>query len=94
MITLDLIDDAGVVQRPRSAVTRVALGPFGRWLDAQGLGARDITEALIDAYRQRGHGAGTGRHPHGSARTAGRASGVRRSANPSLSMREACTSDC
>jgi site-specific recombinase XerD len=51
MATLDLIDEAGVVQRARRpAGIRVALGPFGRWLEAQGLGARDITEAVIDAY--------------------------------------------
>ncbi len=51
MTTLDLIDEAGVVQRARrSTAVPVALGPFGRWLDAQRLGARDITEAVIDAY--------------------------------------------
>jgi site-specific recombinase XerD len=51
MTTLDLIDDAGVVQRARrSAAVQVALGPFGRWLGAHGLDARDITEAVIDAY--------------------------------------------
>ncbi len=51
MNTLDLIDQAGVVQRaPRSAAAWVALGSFGRWLEAQGISARDITEAVIDAY--------------------------------------------
>ena len=51
MTTLDLIYGAGVVQRAqRPAAVRVALGPFGRWLNAQGLGVRDITEAVIDAY--------------------------------------------
>ena len=51
MATLDLIDEAGVVQRARRpAGIRVVLGPFGRWLEAQGLGARDITEAVIDTF--------------------------------------------
>ena len=51
MTTLDLIDEAGVVQRARRPVgIRVVLGPFGRWLEAQGLGAGDITEAVIDTY--------------------------------------------
>jgi len=51
MATLDLIDEAGVVQRARRpAGIRVVLGPFGRWLEAQGLGAGDITEAVIDTY--------------------------------------------
>jgi site-specific recombinase XerD len=51
MATLDLIDEAGVVQRPRRpAGIQVVLGPFGRWLEAQGLGARDITEAVIDTF--------------------------------------------
>ena len=51
MTTLDMIDGAGVVQRaPLPAAVRVALGPFGRWLNAQGVGVRDITEAVIDAY--------------------------------------------
>jgi len=51
MATLDLIDEAGVVQRARRpAGIRVVLGPFGRWLEAQGLGAGDITEAVIDSY--------------------------------------------
>lgn len=51
MTTLDLIDGAGVLQRaPRPAAVRVALGPFGRWLEARGLAVRDINEAVIDAY--------------------------------------------
>ena len=51
MATLDLIDEAGVVRRARRpAGIRVVLGPFGRWLEAQGLGAGDITEAVIDTY--------------------------------------------
>jgi site-specific recombinase XerD len=46
-----VIDKTGNVRRARrSAAVPIALGPFGRWLCAQGIGARDITEAVVDAY--------------------------------------------
>jgi site-specific recombinase XerD len=61
MTTLDLIDEAGVVQRARRpAGIRVVLGPFGRWLEAQGLGAGDITEAVIDTYVEQTTASGQG----------------------------------
>jgi site-specific recombinase XerD len=61
MATLDLIDEAGVVQRARRpAGIRVVLGPFGRWLEAQGLGAGDITEAVIDTYAEQTTAPGQG----------------------------------
>ena len=61
MATLDLIDEAGVVQRARRPVgIRVVLGPFGRWLEAQGLGAGDITEAVIDTYVEQTTAGGQG----------------------------------
>ena len=61
MATLDLIDQAGVVQRARRPVgIRVVLGPFGRWLEAQGLGAGDITEAVIDTYVEQTTAGGQG----------------------------------
>jgi hypothetical protein len=50
MTTLDLIVDAGVLEPVQRPAARIALGPFGRWLTARGLGVRDITEAVIDAY--------------------------------------------
>jgi site-specific recombinase XerD len=64
MTTLEQIEDAGVVQRRRPSY-QVALGPFGRWLEAQGLGARDITEALIAAYVEE-----TAQSEHAGARAA------------------------
>ena len=61
MATLDLIDEAGVVRRARRpAGIRVVLGPFGRWLEAQGLGAGDITEVVIDTYVEQTTASGQG----------------------------------
>lgn len=51
MTVCRVIDEVGMVQRvTRSAAAPVALGPFGRWLDARGLGTRDINEEVIDTY--------------------------------------------